>query len=50
LLRDGWKNLPKIKHVSIPEDVHIPLDITTFRVHIPSTYTDGEVEYENEKG
>jgi hypothetical protein len=50
LSREGWKNLPKIKLVSIPEDVHIPGDIPASRVRIPSTYTDGEVEYENEKG
>ena len=48
--REGWKKLPRIELVPIPEDVHVPKDIPVSKVRIPSTYTGGEVEYEDGEG
>lgn len=48
--RNGWKKLPRIELVPIPEDVHVPGDIPASKVRIPSTYTGWEVEYEDEEG
>ncbi|MGB9937637.1 MAG: hypothetical protein ACPK7O_07930 [Methanobacterium sp.] len=48
--REGWKKLPKIKLLSLPKDIKIPDDIPASKVRIPSTYMNGEVEYEDENG
>ncbi len=48
--REGWKKLPKIAMVPIPEDVHVPKDISVSKVRIPSTYTGYDVEYEDNEG
>jgi hypothetical protein len=50
LPREGWKKLPRIELVPIPEDVHVPDDIPASKVRIPSTYTGWEVEYEDKEG
>lgn len=47
---EGWKKLPGIKLVPIPEDVNIPEDIPSSQVRIPSTYTGYGVEYEDDEG
>ncbi len=49
-MREGWKKLPKIDMVHIPEDIKVPESIPASRVIIPSTYTDGSVEYEDDEG
>jgi len=46
--KDG-KICLKLNFVSLPEDLHIPKNITSSKVRIPSTYTDWEVKYENER-
>ena len=43
---EGWKKLPRVEMIPIPEDVNVPEDIPASEVRIPSTY----VEYENDKG
>ncbi|MGZ7044612.1 MAG: hypothetical protein ACXVHW_05700 [Methanobacterium sp.] len=48
--REGWKKLPQIELVPIPEDVHVPEDIPASKVRIPSPYAEKEIEYEDEKG
>lgn len=48
--REGWKKLPRIELVPIPEEVHVPDDIPASEVRIPSTYTGWEVEYEDSEG
>ncbi len=48
--KEGWKKLPRIELILIPEDIHVPEDIPVFEVRIPSTYTGYDVEYENEEG
>jgi hypothetical protein len=47
---EGWKKLPRIELIPIPEDVAVPSDIPASEVCIPSTYVGHDVEYENEKG
>lgn len=41
---EGWKKLPRV------EMIHIPEDIPASEVCIPSTYTVHEVGYEDEEG
>ncbi|MGB9980447.1 hypothetical protein [Methanobacterium sp.] len=50
LSREGWKKLPRIELIPIPEDVKVPKDIPASKVRIPSTYTGHDVEYEDDEG
>jgi hypothetical protein len=47
---EGWKKLPRVDMIPIPEDVNVPEDIPASEVRIPSTYTGHDVEYENDEG
>lgn len=47
---EGWKKLPRIELIPIPEDVTVPADIPSSEVRIPSTYTGYDVEYEDDGG
>ena len=47
---EGWKKLPRVEMIPIPEDVTVPEDIPSSEVRIPSTYVNHDVEYENDKG
>ena len=47
---EGLKKIGKIKMVSIPEKVKIPSQIPASKLHIPSTYAEGDVEYEDDEG
>lgn len=49
-MREGWKNLPKVQMVHIPEDIKVPDTIPASEVIIPSTYANGRVEYEDDEG
>jgi len=49
-MREGWKNLPKVHMVHIPENIRIPETIPVSQVIIPSTYVNGTVEYEDDEG
>lgn len=46
----GWKKLPRIEMIPIPEDISVPKDIPASEVRIPSTYAGYDVEYENDEG
>ena len=47
---EGWKKLPRVEMIPIPEDVNVPEDIPASEVRIPSTYAGHDVEYENDEG
>ena len=47
---EGWKKLPRVEMIPIPEDINVPEDIPASEVRIPSTYTVHEVGYEDEEG
>ena len=47
---EGWKKLPRIELIPIPEDVNVPENIPVSEVRIPSTYAEYDVEYENDQG
>lgn len=43
----GYDKLPKVEMVPLPENLHVPSDIPSSKIRIPSTYREGTVQYEN---
>ena len=48
MAREEIKKLKDIKMVPIPEKIRIPPQIPASKLRIPSTYAEGEVEYEDD--
>ena len=44
------KSLADIKMVPIPERIRIPSDIIASELRIPTTYAEGDIEYEDDDG
>ncbi len=44
------KSIPHEKFVHLPENIEVPQTIPSSKVRIPSTYAEGEVEYEDDEG
>ncbi|MGB9936981.1 MAG: hypothetical protein ACPK7O_04625 [Methanobacterium sp.] len=47
---EGIEKIKKIKMVPIPEKIKVPEDIPASKLRIPSTYAEGDFEYEDENG
>lgn len=46
----GMEKIRKIKMVPIPEKIKVPSKIPASKLRIPSTYAEGNVEYEDNEG
>jgi len=50
MVSEGMKKINKISMVPIPQKIKVPSKIPASRVRIPSTYAEGDVEYEDDNG
>lgn len=44
----GIEKILKIKMVQLPEKLHVPSNIPASKIRIPSTYAEGDVQYEDD--
>jgi hypothetical protein len=47
---EGIEKISKIKMVPIPERIKVPSQIPSSKVRIPSTYAEGDVQYQDDEG
>ncbi len=45
----GIEKILKIKMVPLPQKLHVPHDILASKIRIPSTYAEGNVQYEDDE-